>query len=293
MRTSSFPTCSGVRSLHFPAYLKALREPLPFLRLMPTGGVDEGNLRALTRMRDIHQRSGNFEKAEETQERILKLDLPAKERDAEQARLVGLRYEVGRTLLEDGNLEKAKRIFKTCVKTDKDFVPAYLGLGEVYIEEGENQVAAELWEEAYAATGSIIFLHRLEDLYLKLSEPAKVINLYKTALLKNPRDLNLNFFLGKLYYRLEMVDDAFEVLTSIDSSTRPLADLHKLLGNLYVRRGRDELAVDEFKKALAYSDQLIVPYRCGVCEPFSTEWSGRCPRCGKWNSFGIDLDKYC
>ena len=114
---------------------------------------DEGNLRALTRMRDIHQRSGNFEKAEETQERILKLDLPAKERDAEQARLVGLRYEVGRTLLEDGNLEKAKRIFKTCVKTDKNFVPAYLGLGEVYIEEGENQVAAELWEEAYAATG--------------------------------------------------------------------------------------------------------------------------------------------
>ncbi len=29
-----------------PAYLKALREPLPFLRLMPTGGVDEQNLTA-------------------------------------------------------------------------------------------------------------------------------------------------------------------------------------------------------------------------------------------------------
>jgi 2-dehydro-3-deoxyphosphogluconate aldolase/(4S)-4-hydroxy-2-oxoglutarate aldolase len=29
-----------------PRYLKALREPLPFLRLMPTGGVDEQNLTA-------------------------------------------------------------------------------------------------------------------------------------------------------------------------------------------------------------------------------------------------------
>jgi 2-dehydro-3-deoxyphosphogluconate aldolase/(4S)-4-hydroxy-2-oxoglutarate aldolase len=29
-----------------PAYLKALLEPLPFLRLMPTGGVDLGNARA-------------------------------------------------------------------------------------------------------------------------------------------------------------------------------------------------------------------------------------------------------
>ena len=29
-----------------PAHLKAMREPMPFLRLMPTGGVDESNLRA-------------------------------------------------------------------------------------------------------------------------------------------------------------------------------------------------------------------------------------------------------
>jgi len=29
-----------------PAHLKALREPMPFLRLMPTGGVDESNIRA-------------------------------------------------------------------------------------------------------------------------------------------------------------------------------------------------------------------------------------------------------
>jgi 2-dehydro-3-deoxyphosphogluconate aldolase/(4S)-4-hydroxy-2-oxoglutarate aldolase len=29
-----------------PAYLKALREPLPFLRIVPTGGVDEANLSA-------------------------------------------------------------------------------------------------------------------------------------------------------------------------------------------------------------------------------------------------------
>jgi 2-dehydro-3-deoxyphosphogluconate aldolase/(4S)-4-hydroxy-2-oxoglutarate aldolase len=29
-----------------PAYLKALREPLPFLRMLPTGGVDEANLSA-------------------------------------------------------------------------------------------------------------------------------------------------------------------------------------------------------------------------------------------------------
>jgi 2-dehydro-3-deoxyphosphogluconate aldolase/(4S)-4-hydroxy-2-oxoglutarate aldolase len=29
-----------------PSFIKAVREPLPFLRLMPTGGVDESNLPA-------------------------------------------------------------------------------------------------------------------------------------------------------------------------------------------------------------------------------------------------------
>lgn len=254
---------------------------------------DEGNLRALSKIRDIHQRMGDFEKAEEAQERVLKLNMPAKDLAAEQQRLVGLKYETGRELLEKGNLEKSKRAFKSLIKMDKDFVPAYLGLGEVYQEEGENAEAATLWEDAYRITGSIIFLHRLEDLYLKLSSPAKIINMYKSALLRNPKDVNLSFFLGKLYFRLEMVDDAFDTLSSIDSSTRQFTDLHKLLGNLYMRRGSCPDAVAEFKKALAYSDSPIVPYRCDNCEYFSTEWSGRCPRCGKWNTYGIDLDKYC
>lgn len=254
---------------------------------------DENNLRALTKIRDIHQRMGGFEKAEETQERILKVNLPEKERKSEFQRLVGLKYESARIMLEEGNLEKAKRLFKALVKMDKDFVPAYLGLGEVYLEEGENSEAAVLWEDAYKTTGSIIFLHRLEDLYLKLGVPGKVINLYKNALVANPKDVALNFFLGKLYYRLEMIDEAFTTLSSIDASTRQFTDLHKLLGNLYLRRGSSAKAVEEFKRALAYSDQLIVPYRCGNCDHFSTEWSGRCPRCGKWNSYSIDLDKYC
>ncbi|HEX9860647.1 MAG TPA: tetratricopeptide repeat protein, partial [Nitrospirota bacterium] len=255
--------------------------------------MDSGNLRALSRIRDMHMRQGRFEKAEETEERILKLSLPEKDRKAEQDRLTGLRYETGKSLLEEGNLEKAKRLFSALVKSEPGFVPAYLGLGEVLLEEGENGEAGKLWEDAFRNTGSIIFLHRLEDLYLKLGTPSRIINIYKDALLRKPSDVELNFFLGKLYYRLEMVDDAFDVLTSIDASTKRMPDLHKLLGNLFYRRGKCESAVHEYKRALSFSDQLIVPYRCDNCEYFTTEWSGRCPKCGKWNTYGVDLDEYC
>lgn len=255
--------------------------------------MDSGNLRALSRIRDIHMRQGEFEKAEKAQERILKLSLPEKDRKAEQDRYTGIRYENGRVLLEDGNIEKAKRAFSVVVKSAPAFVPAYLGLGEVLIEEGENAEAGRLWENAYKATGSIIFLHRLEDLYLKLGTPSRIINIYKEALMKSPADPTINFFMGKLYYRLEMVDDAYDVLSSIDSSTRRMPDLHKLLGSLLFRRGECKASVEEYKKALSFSDQLIVPYTCANCEHFTTEWAGRCPRCGKWSTYGVDLDKYC
>jgi len=254
---------------------------------------DEGNLRALSKMRDICLRMGEFGKAEEAQERVLKLSLPEKEANTERERLTGIRYETGRVHLEEGDLEKAGKVFRSIAKSEPSFVPAYLGLGEVLLEDGKNADAARLWEDAYRQTGSIIFMHRLEDLYLKLGTPSRIINFYKEALSRKPDDITLNFFLGKLYYRLEMIDDSFDVLSSIDSSTRRLPDLHKLLGNLYFRRGDCVSSVGEFKKALSFRDQLIVPYRCSNCDYFTTDWSGRCPKCGKWNSYEVDLDKYC
>ncbi|HEY3346813.1 MAG TPA: tetratricopeptide repeat protein [Nitrospirota bacterium] len=254
---------------------------------------DESSLRALTRMRDIYLKTGGFDKAEDTQQRILKLNLPGKERDEEQARDIGLRYETGRVMLEDGNYEKSKRIFKTILKQDKNFVPAYLGLGEVLIEEEEIDEASTLWEEAYKQTGSVIFLHRLEDLYIKLGNPGKVINLYKTSLLKDPKNTTLHFFLGRLYYRLEMIDEAFNILSNIDCSAGSAPDLNILVGNLYARRGQKDKAIVELKKALGRADQLFVPYKCSACSHMSDEWSGRCPHCGSWNSYAVELSRDC
>jgi len=255
--------------------------------------IDKTNLSALYKMRDIYQRQGRWEDANMVQIKILKGVSSPEDKIAEHQRLVGMRYELGRGLLEGGNIEKAKRVFKGVLKLDKDFIPAYLGLGEVYLQEGNTTEAEELWKRAYQTTSSVIFLLRLEDLYLSLGEPNRIIEIYQQALSSKPDDLILNFFLGKLYYRLEMIDEAFDVLTSMDSGAENLPDLHKLIGNIYLRRGSAEKAAQEFKKALRFRKRLIVPYRCSVCEYQSTDWSGRCPRCGKWNTYDLYLEKPC
>lgn len=254
---------------------------------------DSSNLTAIIKMRDLYLRLSQWEELYEVQRRLLASPLSSLEQEVEHRKLVGFKYEFGRSLLEAGDMERARKIFRGVIKLDKDFVPAYLGLGEVYYEEGRSKEAAELWEKAYKMTSSILLLHRLEDLYLKQGEPGKAIEIYTQALTWRPQDIQLKFFLGKLFYRLEMIDEAFDVLSSVDWGDKDFPDVHKLLGNIYLRRGSLGLAASEFKKALGFKKQIVIPYVCSSCEIRTTDWSGRCPNCGKWNTFGVNLEKMC
>ncbi|MCK9420433.1 MAG: tetratricopeptide repeat protein [Nitrospirae bacterium] len=254
---------------------------------------DSSNLTALIKMRDLYQKLNYWDNLYETQRKLVANPLSSSEQEVEHRKLVGFKYEFGRSLLEAGDLERGKKIFRGVIKLDKDFIPAYLGLGEIYLDEGKVKDAAELWEKAYKMTSSVLLLYRLEDLYLKQGEPGKAIELYTQAVSWQPQDIMIKFFLGKLYYRLEMIDEAFDILSAVDWGDKEFRDVHKLLGNIYLRRGSLGLAASEFKKALGFKKQIIIPYVCSNCDLRTVDWSGRCPNCGRWNTFGVNLEKNC
>lgn len=246
----------------------------------------EGNsLTVLVSMRDLYVKIGRWDAAHSLQEKILELPLAPEEQKSEQAWLEGIKYEFGRQLMEEGQADRARRYFRGAIKLNRNFIPAYLGLGEILAAEGKLKDAGELWEKAFEITSSVHLMHRLEDLYLELGQPVKILRLYQEAIRRDPDNPVLRFYLGKLYYRLEMVDEAFEVLSALDPGEDKMPDLHKLLGNLYLRKGNIESAVDEFKKALNLKKRVLVPYYCPHCDFHTTQWSGRCARCGRWNSY--------
>jgi len=243
------------------------------------------SLTVFIHLRDLFVKLARWEEAHDVQEKILQGPLRPGELKAEQAWFEGIKYEVGCQLLEKGERDRARRYFRGAIKLNRGFIPGYMGLGEILVDEGKLKDAGELWEKAYEMTSSVLLLHRLEDLYLELDQPARVLNLYQEAVNRDPENLVLRFYLGKLYYRLEMVDEAFEILASLDPGHEKVPDLHKLLGNLYLRKGNMEGAVEEFKKALRLRKRVLVPYYCPLCDYHTAQWSGRCPRCGHWNSF--------
>jgi len=246
--------------------------------------IEPDNLTALIRKRNLNIRMERWSDALEIQHRLLKANLPAPEQQAEATLLVGCMYEVGRQLLERGHPDKARRYFRGAIKKDRSFLPAYIGIGEILIHEGKTKDAVEILKKVYSRTRSVIILHRLEELFLDQGEPSEIIRVYQEALQQDPQNPVLQFYLGKLYYRLEMVDEAFDQLSTIEGPQDHLLDYHKIMANLYLRKQHFEEAIVELKKALSFKKRVVVPYICTQCQQESVEWSGRCRRCAKWNT---------
>jgi lipopolysaccharide biosynthesis regulator YciM len=252
--------------------------------------MDDKNLSALYKKRDILEKQEKWDELVFIQKTILKNEHKERDKNRERQNLVGFKYEYGRHSLENGDLEKAKKAFRTVLRLEKDFIPATLGLAEVLLREGETEEAINLLEKSYEQTSSMIVLLRLEDLLISVNEPLRLIRIYKNNILKNPQDPVIKFFLVRLYYRLEMIDDAFETMTSIDTGGATYPEMHQLMGNLYMKRNQINMAVREFKKALDFNKcAFSLSYNCSSCGHTASEWSGRCSNCRRWSTYQFNL----
>ena len=256
-------------------------------------GLGPDNLTALYRKRSLLEKSEQWDDIISIQRTIIKYEHNEKDRQREQTNLIGYKYEQGRYSLESGVLEKATKAFTTVLRLDRDFVPAYLGLAETLLRKGESEDAVALLQKGFEQTSSPIILARMEDLLINLGDPGRLISLYRSSTVKEPRDQALRFFMGKLFYRLEMLDDAFETLATVDASSAPYPELHQLLGNIFLRRHQCEKAVEEFRKVIDIKKPFRLPYCCHRCGYSSHDWSGRCPSCREWSTYQFNLHGVC
>jgi lipopolysaccharide biosynthesis regulator YciM len=255
--------------------------------------IDSDNSMILFKKRNIYESKREWEELLDTQNKILKCKLPPDREKEENKKLLGYKYELGRYYVEAGAADKAVKLLKSVIKADKDFIAAYILLADAYLKEGDSKEAQDVLMEGYEETSSLVLLVRLEDHFIDEGEPGTIIDIYQKAVQKDQRDLRLQFFLAKLYYRLEMIDYAMDTIDTLDVTAFDYPELHKLLGNIYERRSEYKKAADEFKKALSVDKPLLVPYCCSGCNYISNDWSGRCPECSNWNTFILDVNEIC
>ncbi|MCX8034289.1 MAG: tetratricopeptide repeat protein [Thermodesulfovibrio sp.] len=240
------------------------------------------------KMRNILEKMEKWQELINVQKKIIKL-VPNTKKQEEENKLIGYTYEYGRVSLEQGDIVNAERIFSSLVKSNPNFIPSYLGMVEVHISKGEIEEAISLIDKGYNEQKSKILLLRLEDLLISIGDPKRLIQFYLRAINNSPNDNELKILLGRAYYRLEMIDDAIEILSSIDSTACVNPMLNCIKGLLYLRRNQINKALSEFKELCPENKVSSIYYKCKVCNSLFDEWAGRCSVCGSWNSFEIDL----
>lgn len=250
--------------------------------------IEPDNLLAHYKMRKILEKMEKWQELINIQKKIIKL-VPNTKKQEEESKLIGYTYEYGRVSLEQGDIDSAERIFASLIKSNPNFIPSYLGMVEVYLSKGEIEEAITLIERVYNEQKSKILLLRLEDLLISIGDPKRLIQFYLRAINASPNDSELKILLGRLYYRLEMIDDAIEILASVDTATCDNPKLNCIRGILYLRRNQLNKALSEFKELCPESKISSVNYKCKVCNSIFDEWIGRCNVCGAWNSFEIGL----
>jgi hypothetical protein len=117
----------------------------------------------------------------------------------------------------------------------------------------------------------------------------QAIETLKRCVAQARKDTLPRFYLGKLYFRLEMLDDALSVLSALDGVATYAPTLHYLLGRIHERRNNHGNAAREYRKVIKEMDLVQLEYRCRSCGETVMEWTPRCLACGEWNTIEVNF----
>ncbi len=241
------------------------------------------------RLRDLYIRTDRWEEAETVQSRIQSWHGQDGGVRDEANELLGIRYQIGQQKRAALQRKEAISEFRKLLKTRPDFIPAYLAMGETHLESEHHRLALETWEKGFMATNSPIFLKRIAEFLLERDDPQQAIEIHRRVAARASKDIIARFMLGKLYYRLEMVDDANDIFDSLREDMAHSPTLHYLLARIRQRRGDFEGAVNSYRQVIRELQSVELNYECTSCHTEHEEWVDRCTSCSSWGTIEVSM----
>jgi len=188
--------------------------------------------------------------------------------------------------------EKSGKRLKEIINEFPDFAPAYMFYASMLKESGDYKEMIEVLKNGFYKTHIVEFLQMIEDYFLENSDPEGAIETLNEIVLNENYNILAQFFLGKLYYRLELLEKAREIFENIKGEVRYIPGLYYYLADIYRKR-------NDYDTAFAYLKQLAKEqhldkfrFKCENCGWEMERWSERCPKCGEINSVRIFYEAY-
>ena len=240
-------------------------------------------LRALRKLRSLHVDAGRWEEALEAHKRVA-ARFPQLMNQAERVQGTAFLYQVGMAKVEADQFKEAAQVFQQVIKDDAHFVPAYLSLGRCMILQDQEPQGLEIWLEGFRTTGEGALLQEVEDYFIQSGKPEEGLSLLRRVAATSEFATTAKFFLGKMLYRLEILDEALVLFQEVRAQVVYSPILYFFMAKIHARRGRMDQALNEYRQLLRNLGVLKMRFECSVCGRRSADYDDRCDACGSWNS---------
>jgi tetratricopeptide (TPR) repeat protein len=163
-------------------------------------------------------------------------------------------FALGIAHFADHNAEEAARDFQHALEADRKFAPALAYIGMTEAEQGQYARAIEDYERALAVDEKLTVAHYLlADAILKETSPdlSRAESHLQRAVALDQSFAPARLALGKLYVRLNRLEDAVAQLERVIALNPNLAEAHYQLGRVYTRLKREreaQVALATFKR---------------------------------------------
>jgi tetratricopeptide (TPR) repeat protein len=241
------------------------------------------------KLRDLLVEHQKWEEASVLQSRLVDMVSSDEERALERDMAKGLRLGLGVAQLSAGRSQEAIAAFRLILGEDESFVPAYIRLGEALAANDETEEAIRTWHRGHELTGSTELLSSLQNFYLRAEQPEEAIGVWKQALVLSENEVPLRYCLGKLHYRLFMLDEALREFQMIEDRVSGLPALHLYMARILESKNELSAALKKTKLLVAEVEGLMMDYACESCAWRMSEWTERCARCGRWGTVSLHL----
>jgi lipopolysaccharide biosynthesis regulator YciM len=247
------------------------------------GDAPKSALRALRRLRTLHMDAGRWEDALDVHKRLVSRfgkEINAQERSQGTA----LQFQVAMAKVEADQYKEAATILQVILKEDTAFVSAYLALGRCMILQDQEAQGLEIWLEGFRTTGEGALLQEVEDYFIQCGRPEDGLAVLRRVAATSEFATTAKFFLGKMLYRLEILDEALVLFQEVRAQVVYSPILFFFMAKIHSRRGRQEQALNEYRQLLRNLGILRQRFECAVCGQKTPDYVDRCEGCGSWNS---------
>lgn len=255
------------------------------IRILETVRVEHPRApRALLALRELYEDAGAWADAARIQEAYVET-LPDSGSPTERQRLLHYRYQAARSIEDPAARVEA---LAALVQIDRSFVPAAVALGDALVEAGRRDEAKKHWERSFRAEPRLIFLERLLRHLDEPRERQRIVSLLQKHRQQLDADA-VHLLTARMALDDDDVDAAATELQAVARQDAPV--VQRYWAEIYQRRGQSTEALRSFSRVADSSGSLLTKYRCTACGRESTEWTGFCAGCDRWDTYRAAIER--